>query len=102
MKAAVVMHAEVNIRLNALIPGLMHTPYIERLALRCRSSASRDVYMAPRNARMPMGKMRNALDVANTVLLLVSAKAEHNTGLEIVANGSITASTEKLVLALRI
>ena len=45
---------------------------------------------------MPMGKMGDAWDVANTVLFLVSDEARYITGQKIVVDGGITSSTGRV------
>lgn len=99
MKAEAVTCAEKNVRLNTVVPGLMYTPYTERLALRCGADSGREKYMAMRDAQVPMGRMGDAWDVANAVLFLVSDEAGYITGQEIVVDGGITASTGRPVIA---
>lgn len=94
MKASAVMCAPKNIRFNTVVPGLMYTPYTEQLALRYGSGMNdQDAYMKMREAQVPMGKMGDAWDVAQTVLFLVSDEARYITGTELVVDGGITAST---------
>lgn len=99
MKAEAVICAEKNIRLNTVVPGLMYTPYTERLALRYGSNGTRDAYMAMRDAQVPLGRMGDAWDVANAVLFLVSDEAKYITGQEIVVDGGMTASTGRPIVA---
>lgn len=69
-----------NIRVNAILPGLMDTPSgIETLA--ADRSIDRDVLRAERDAKVPLGRRQGtSQDVANAVLFLVSDEARFITG----------------------
>jgi NAD(P)-dependent dehydrogenase (short-subunit alcohol dehydrogenase family) len=80
------------VRVNTVVPGLMHTPLVEtRLA---KTVAGNDVagLIAARNAVVPMGRMGDAWDVAHAVLFLASDEAGYITGTEIIVDGGITAA----------
>ena len=85
-------YAKKGIRVNTVIPGLMHTPLVEtRLA---KTVAGNDVtkLIAARNAAVPMGKMGDAWDVAHAVLFLASDEAKFITGTEIIVDGGSSAT----------
>ena len=85
-------YARKGIRVNTVIPGLMHTPLVEtRLA---KTVAGNDVtaLIAARNAAVPMGKMGDAWDVAHAVLFLASDEAKFITGTEIIVDGGSAAT----------
>ena len=85
-------YAKQGVRVNTVVPGLMHTPLVEtRLA---RTVAGNDVaaLIAARNAVVPMGRMGDAWDVAHAVLFLASDEARYITGTEIIVDGGITAA----------
>ena len=98
MKATAVMYADKNVRLNTVVPGLMHTPYTEQLAQRYGAETKSEMaaYMRMREQQVPMSKMGSAWDVANAVLFLVSDEANYITGQELVVDGGITGSTGRL------
>ena len=52
--------------------------------------------MTTRDAQVPMGRMGNAWDVANTALFLASGEAMYITGQKIVVDGGITSSTGRV------
>lgn len=85
-------YARKGIRVNTVIPGLMHTPLVEtRLA---KTVAGNDVQklIESRNAAVPMGKMGDAWDVAHAVLFLASDEAKFITGTEIIVDGGSSAT----------
>ena len=85
-------YAKKGVRVNTVVPGLMHTPLVEtRLA---KTVGGNDVaaLIAARNAVVPMGRMGDAWDVAHAVLFLASDEARYITGTEIIVDGGITAA----------
>ena len=92
MKTTAMIYAGRGVRLNTVIPGLMHTPYIDQIAMKYGAEDMQE-YMKMRDQQVPMGKQGNAWDVANAVLFLVSEEAGYITGQEIVVDGGITSST---------
>jgi NAD(P)-dependent dehydrogenase (short-subunit alcohol dehydrogenase family) len=85
-------YAKKGVRVNTVVPGLMHTPLVEtRLA---KTVAGNDVaaLIAARNAVVPMGRMGDAWDVAHAVLFLASDESGYITGTEIIVDGGITAA----------
>lgn len=91
-KTTAVIEAPHNIRLNCVVPGLMNTPLMKRLADKY-AGGDLDGLRAKRNAQVPMGRMGESWDVANAVLFLASDKAKYITGTELVVDGGITATT---------
>jgi NAD(P)-dependent dehydrogenase (short-subunit alcohol dehydrogenase family) len=85
-------YAKRNVRVNTVVPGLMHTPLVEtRLARTVGGNDLRKLIDA-RNAAVPMGHMGDAWDVAHAVLFLASDEAKFITGTEIVVDGGSTAT----------
>ena len=80
------------VRLNSVVPGLMHTPLVDVLA---DKYAGGDIagYKKTRDAQVPTGKMGTAWDIAHAALYLCSDEAEYVTGQELVVDGSIVNST---------
>ena len=91
-KTTAIIHAENKIRLNCVVPGLMHTPLVERLANKY-ADGKYDEFVKTRNNQVPMKKMGSSFDVANAVLFLASDEAEYITGTEIVVDGGLTSTT---------
>ncbi|KAM0706431.1 hypothetical protein Q7P35_005757 [Cladosporium inversicolor] len=93
--ATAVTYAERGVRLNAVVPGLMETPYTVQMASRY-ADGNYDAFKATRNAQVPMGRMGDAWDVANAAVFLVSDEARYITGQAIVVDGGITSSTGRV------
>ena len=85
-------YAKQGIRVNTVVPGLMHTPLVEhRLARTVAGNDPRKLIEA-RNAAVPMGHMGDAWDVAHAVLFLASDEARFITATEIIVDGGSTAA----------
>ena len=91
-KTTAIIHAENKIRLNCVVPGLMHTPLVERLANKY-ADGQYEKFVKTRNNQVPMKKMGSSFDVASAVLFLASDEAKYITGTEIVVDGGLTATT---------
>ena len=85
-------YAARNIRVNAVLPGLMKTPMVEKSAGLAQSYGGGDVeaMWRARDAQVPMGRMGDAFDVAHAALFLASDEARYVTGIELVVDGGIT------------
>jgi NAD(P)-dependent dehydrogenase (short-subunit alcohol dehydrogenase family) len=91
-KTSAVIHAADKVRLNCVVPGLMHTPLVNRLAERY-AGGDYEGFVTKRHNQVPMGHMGDAWDVAHAALFLASDEARYITGTEIVVDGGITAAT---------
>ncbi len=92
-RAVAVQYAARGVRLNTVIPGLMHTPLVEaRLATQRGDGSAEEVarIIAERDAAVPMGKMGDAWDVAHAALFLASDEAKYVTGTEILVDGGLS------------
>ena len=91
-KTTAVIEAKKNIRLNCVVPGLMHIPLVERLA---NKYADGDYagFVKRRHDQVPLGRMGESWDVAHAVLFLCSDEAKYITGTEIIVDGGRTAAT---------
>jgi NAD(P)-dependent dehydrogenase (short-subunit alcohol dehydrogenase family) len=85
-------YAPKKIRVNAILPGLMKTPMVERSAGLATYYAAGDVeaMWRARDAQVPMGHMGDAFDVANAALFLASDESRYVTGIELLVDGGIT------------
>lgn len=91
-KVTAVAYGAKGVRLNCVVPGLMLTPLVERLAERY-NAGDYEGMVAKRNAQVPIGRMGDAWDVAHAALFLASDEARYITGTELVVDGGITAFT---------
>jgi len=91
-RVTAVAYAKAGVRLNCVVPGLMLTPLVQRLAERYAAGDYEGI-VAKRHAQVPMGRMGDAWDVAHATLFLVSDEARYVTGTQIVVDGGLTAST---------
>jgi NAD(P)-dependent dehydrogenase (short-subunit alcohol dehydrogenase family) len=91
-KATAVLYANRGIRMNVVVPGLMHTPLLGMLADKY-AGGDLEGFIARRNKQVPMGIMGTSFDVANTVAFLASGASRYITGQKIVVDGGLTSST---------
>lgn len=91
-KATSVIYASRGVRLNIVIPGLMHTPLTGYLADKY-AGGDLEGFLAKRDKAVPMGKQGESIDVANAVVFLASQNAKYITGQSIVVDGGITSAT---------
>ncbi|ADU99057.1 SDR family oxidoreductase [Alicycliphilus denitrificans] len=87
-----VIHAAEGIRLNCVVPGLMHTPLIEGLAAKYAKGDTQG-FIDHRNNQVPMKRMGTGWDTAHAVLFLVADESRYVTGTEIVVDGGLIAAT---------
>jgi len=79
-------NARYGIRVNAILPGLINTPMAIEGLSRARG-VSREQLIAERDARVPMGAMGSAWDVAVAALFLASDEAGFITGVLLPVDG---------------
>jgi NAD(P)-dependent dehydrogenase (short-subunit alcohol dehydrogenase family) len=91
-KTTAVIYAPKGVRLNCVVPGLMNTPLVRRLADKY-AGGDFEGFAAHRNGQVPMGHMGDAWDVAHAALFLASDEARYITATEIVVDGGLTAAT---------
>jgi NAD(P)-dependent dehydrogenase (short-subunit alcohol dehydrogenase family) len=85
-------YARKGIRVNTVVPGLMHTPLVEYRLARTVGGNDAQKLIDARHAAVPMGHMGNAWDVAHAVLFLASEEARFITATEIVVDGGSIAA----------
>ena len=85
-------YAKQGVRVNTVVPGLMHTPLVEYRLARTVGGNDAQKLIDARNAAVPMGHMGDAWDVAHAVLFLASDEARFITATEIVVDGGSTAA----------
>ena len=83
-------YATKNIRANAILPGLMHTPMFVEPLKEAYAAGDIEKMFEIRNKQCPTGKMGTAWDVAHAALFLSSDEAKYITGAQLVVDGGIT------------
>jgi NAD(P)-dependent dehydrogenase (short-subunit alcohol dehydrogenase family) len=91
-RTTAVIYARRGVRLNSVVPGLIDTPLVERLA-NLYGGGDLERFRRHRESQVPMGHMGDAWDVAHAVLFLASDEARYITGTEILVDGGLTAAT---------
>lgn len=85
-----VRYAAHNVRVNAVIPGLVHTPLVARLAYEYNDGDYKGL-VQKRASSVPMGRMGSAFDVAQAVAFLSSQEASgYVTATSLLVDGGIT------------
>jgi NAD(P)-dependent dehydrogenase (short-subunit alcohol dehydrogenase family) len=91
-RSTAAQYAGEQIRVNAVLPGLMKTPMVERspgLAAAYGNGDVEEMWRA-REEQVPLGTAGDAWDVAHAVLFLSSDEARYITGIEMVVDGGLT------------
>ncbi|EFW13836.1 short chain dehydrogenase [Coccidioides posadasii str. Silveira] len=91
-KATAVIYAKRGVRLNTVVPGLIDTPLVGVLANKY-AGGDLEGFTAKRHQAVPMGRMGDAIDVANAVAFFASDSSKYISGQELVVDGGITSST---------
>jgi NAD(P)-dependent dehydrogenase (short-subunit alcohol dehydrogenase family) len=91
-RTTAIIHAAQGIRLNCVVPGLMHTPLIEGLAAKY-AAGDTEGFIAHRHKQVPMQRMGDGWDVAHAVLFLAADESRYITATEIVVDGGLVAAT---------
>lgn len=90
-KALALDLAEYGIRVNCVCPGITDTPM---LRLHLASTGDPDRTLAERCARVPLGRMLSAREIADAVIYLSSQRSSGITGTELVVDAGYTAAAE--------
>ena len=87
-----VEYASMGIRANAILPGMMNTPFVIN-ALTDAWGGDVQEMIRIRDEMCPTGKQGEPWDVAYTALFLASDESKYITGATIVVDGGLTAKT---------
>ena len=79
--------APANVRVNAVLPGLMKTPMVANSAFGAAYGDDIETVWRARDAQVPLGRQGDAWDVAEAALFLASDAARHITGVELLVDG---------------
>jgi NAD(P)-dependent dehydrogenase (short-subunit alcohol dehydrogenase family) len=91
-RSTAIAYVKKGIRVNTVVPGIMHTPLVEHRLVRQMELKDAQALVAKRHASVPMGRMGDAWDVANAVLFLASDEARYITATQLVVDGGLTAA----------
>ena len=80
-------HVHEGIRVNAVAPGTVDTPWVRRLL---EASADPAATAAALRARQPLGRLVTAQEVAHAIASLASPAAASTTGTVLRVDGGLT------------
>jgi 3alpha(or 20beta)-hydroxysteroid dehydrogenase len=86
-KVAALELAPLRIRVNSIHPGIIDTPMLDDLLFTGEAAARQAI-----GARIPIGEVATAEQVARMALFLASDDSDHSTGSEFVVDGGLTAA----------
>lgn len=91
-RATAIAYVRKGVRVNVVIPGTMHTPLVENRLIKQLNLDDPAAFIAKRHASVPIGRMGDAWDVANSVVFLASDEASYITATQLVVDGGLTAA----------
>lgn len=81
-------HARQGIRVNCVVPGVIHTPLVESVYA-AAGQGERERLLRLRAEQVPLGRLGDAWDVAHAAAFLASDDAKYITGTELVVDGGL-------------
>jgi NAD(P)-dependent dehydrogenase (short-subunit alcohol dehydrogenase family) len=90
-RVTAVQYAPDGIRVNTVVPGLLHTPMVEKRLADQRAGGDVERLLRDRQARIPLPLEGDGRDTAHAALFLASDDARFITGTEIVIDGGMSA-----------
>lgn len=89
-RVAAVELAAHGIRVNAILPGQLHTPLVDAVLAGAQSGGDIELLLKRRRDRIPMPLTGDGRDTANAALFLASDEARFITGASLVVDGGMT------------
>jgi NAD(P)-dependent dehydrogenase (short-subunit alcohol dehydrogenase family) len=86
-------YASKGVRCNAVLPGMMRTPFVEASLTGAWGGDVEDM-MRQRDAMIPIGKQGESWDVGHAALFLASDDAKYVTGTTLVVDGGLTGGVQ--------
>ncbi len=93
-RVVAVEYAPHSIRVNAVLPGQLHTPLVDAVLAGQQSRGDIDTLLRKRQQRIPLPFMGDGRDTANAALYLASDEARFVTGAQLVVDGGMTAKCD--------
>lgn len=90
-RVVAMQYAADGIRVNTVVPGLMHTPLVEARLADQRAGGDVEALLEQRRASVPLNRSGDGRDSAYAALFLASEEARFITGTEIIVDGGMTA-----------
>lgn len=87
-RAMALDHVKQNIRVNAVAPGTINSPYFDQMF---KQSADPEKLRSELNGRAPMDRMGHPEEIANAILWLASDEASFATGTILTVDGGTSA-----------
>jgi len=87
-KAMALDHAEQNIRVNCVAPGVTWSTYFDKMVA---EHPDPETFKAKLRARSPLNRWAQPVEIANTILFLASDEASFATGAMFTVDGGMTA-----------
>ncbi|TIR16844.1 MAG: SDR family oxidoreductase [Mesorhizobium sp.] len=87
-RAMALDHAGQNIRVNAVAPGVTWSSYFDRML---ETHPDPEGFVAALNARAPMNRVAQPIEIANAILWLASGESSFATGSILTVDGGMTA-----------
>jgi NAD(P)-dependent dehydrogenase (short-subunit alcohol dehydrogenase family) len=87
-RAVAIQYAGTGIRCNAICPGTVDSPWVQRLLEQSDDPEQRRAELV---ARQPMGRLGQPAEIARAAVYLASDDAAFVTGSELVLDGGLTA-----------
>ncbi|MGH6953256.1 MAG: SDR family NAD(P)-dependent oxidoreductase [Alphaproteobacteria bacterium] len=90
-RSVALRYANTSVRCNAVAPGFIRTPAVVGRMAGEYGLADPEALFRALEARVPMGRVGDAWDVAYAALYLASDESKYVTGIELVIDGGLTA-----------
>lgn len=90
-------YAADQIRINCILPGMIDTPMAKDAVIKMSGKTEAELDFKAigeaRNAKIPIGRVGSAWDVANAALFLASDESAYITGTELIVDGGLSCTS---------